>query len=233
MSRHTLTLNSRTFLKRVGIEKTTRDYQNRQAIYSQGDAADAMFQIQNGNVKLVTASPRGKQAVIAVLGPGDMFGEGCLAPKALRVSTATAVQLSTIARVKRATLARLIHQDPGFAKQFISYLLARMVRVEEDFVDRLFNFSEKRLARVLLMLAGNGNGGRGQKSLPLFNQEQLAQIVGTTRSRVSHFMNKFRNLGLVDYRGNGALTIHTRLLTALLRDQLSPKLPAIPARSGR
>jgi CRP/FNR family transcriptional regulator, cyclic AMP receptor protein len=233
MSTHPLKVGSRTFLKGVGIEETTRNYQDRQAVYSQGDAADAMFQIQVGNVKLVTASPRGKQAVIAVLGPGDMFGEGCLAPRALRVSTATALQLSSITRVKRATLARLIHQDPAFAKQFISFLLARMVRVEEDFVDRLFNFSEKRLARILLMLANNGKDGRGHASLPSFNQEQLAQMVGTTRSRVSHFMNKFRNLGLVDYRGNGALTIHTLLLSGMLQDHSSLKPPATPRRTAR
>jgi CRP-like cAMP-binding protein len=233
MTTHPLKGGSRTFLNRVGAEKTTQDYQDRQAIYSQGDAADAMFQIQNGNVKLVTASPRGKQAVIAVLGPGDMFGEGCLAPNTLRISTATAVQLSSVARVKRTTLARMIRQDPAFAKQFISYLLARMVRVEEDFVDRLFNFSEKRLARILLLLAKSGRDGRGRTSLPAFNQEHLAQMVGTTRSRVSHFMNKFRNLGLVDYRGNGPLTIHTQLLGGILRDQSTLKLQVIPPRAAR
>ena len=233
MSRHQLTLDSQTFLKKVGTQKTTRDYQDRQAIYSQGDDANAMFQIQNGNVKLVVASPRGKQAVIAILGPGDVFGEGCLAANSLRISTATAVQLSTIACVKKVTLVRLIHNDPAFAKHFISYLLARMVRVEEDFVDRLFNFSEKRLARILLMLANNGKDGQTPKSYPQFNQEQLAQMVGTTRSRVSHFMNKFRKLGLLDYHGNGALTIHSRLLSTVLRDQRSLKLPVIPTRPVR
>ena len=152
MSRHTLTFNSRNFLERIGTQKTTREYQDRQVIYSQGDAADAMFHIQNGSVKLVVASPRGKQAVIAILGPGDVFGEGCLVNRSLRKSTATAIQLSTIACVKKGPLVRLIHQEPAFAKLFISYLLSRMVRVEEDFVDRLFNFSEKRLARILLLL---------------------------------------------------------------------------------
>jgi CRP-like cAMP-binding protein len=221
MSRHTLTFNSRTLLNKVGAQTTTREYHDRQAIYSQGDAADAIFQIHDGNVKLVVASPRGKQAVIAMLGPGDVFGEGCLAPKSLRISTATAVQLSTIACVKKTTLVSLIHNDPAFAKHFISYLLARMVRVEEDFVDRLFNFSEKRLARILLMLANNGKDDRAHTSVPQFNQEQLAQMVGTTRSRVSHFMNKFRKLGLIDYRGNGALTVHSRLLSAVLHGQPS------------
>ncbi len=221
MSRHTLTFNSRNFLKRVGTQKTTREYQDRQAIYSQGDAADAMFHIQNGSVKLVIASPRGKQAVIAILGPGDVFGEGCLVNRSLRMSTATAVQPCTIACVKKGTLVRLIHQDPAFAKIFISYLLSRMVRVEEDFVDRLFNFSEKRLARILLLLTNLGKESGDGIAFPRINQEQLAQMVGTTRSRVSHFMNKFRKLGFVDYNGSGALTVHSGLLSAVLHNQPS------------
>jgi CRP-like cAMP-binding protein len=221
MSRKTLTFNSRNFLKRMGTQKTTREYQDRQVIYSQGDAADAMFQVQNGSVKLVVASPRGKQAVIAILGPGDVFGEGCLVNRSLRMSTATAVQLSTIACVKKGVLFRLIHQDPAFAKLFISYLLSRMVRVEEDFVDRLFNFSEKRLARVLLLLTSFGVESGDGTAFPRINQEQLAQMVGTTRSRVSHFMNKFRKLGFVDYNGSGALTVHSGLLSAVLHDQPS------------
>ncbi len=219
MSRQASTFHSRAFFKKAGTRKTTHDYQDREVIYSQGDAADSMFQIQHGNVKLVIASPRGKQAVIAVLGPGELFGEGCLGTRSLRVSTATAIQLSTIVSVKKGTLVRLIHEDPSFAKDFISFLLARMGRVEEDFTDRLFNFSEKRLARILLILANASKDGRLQTSLPSFNQEQLAQMVGTTRSRVSHFMNKFRTLGFVDYRGNGALTIHNQLLSAVLRGQ--------------
>ena len=219
MSRHTLTFNSRNFLKRVGTQKTTREYQDGQVIYSQGDPADAMFQIQNGSVKLVVASPRGKQAVIAILGPGDVFGEGCLLNRSLRKSTATAIRLSTIACVKKGPLVRLIHQEPAFAKLFISYLLSRMVRVEEDFVDRLFNFSEKRLARILLLLTSFGKESGDGTAFPKINQEHLAQMVGTTRSRVSHFMNKFRKLGFVDYNGNGALTVHSGLLSVVLHDQ--------------
>jgi CRP-like cAMP-binding protein len=220
MNRHTLTFNSRNFLKCIGTQKTTREYQDRQAIYSQGDAADAMFCIQNGNVKLVVASPRGKQAVLAILGPGDVFGEGCLAKQSLRMSTATALQPSTIARVNKGALIRLIHQEPAFAKLFISYLLSRMGRVEEDFVDRLFNCSERRLARILLLLARFGKESRAETAFPRINQESLAQMVGTTRSRVSHFMNKFRKLGFVDYNGNGALTVHGDLLSGVLHDQL-------------
>ena len=219
MSRHALPFNSRNFLKRIGAEKTTREYQDRQAIYSQGDAADAMFHIRNGNVKLVVASARGKQAVTAILGPGDVFGEGCLVKHSVRKSTATAIHTSTIARVSKGAIVRLIHQDPAFAKLFISYLLSRMVRVEEDFVDRLFNFSEKRLARILLLLTNLGKQSGDGAPFGRINQEQLAQMVGTTRSRVSHFMNKFRKLGLVDYTGDSALTVHRGLLSKVLRDQ--------------
>jgi len=218
VSRYTLPFNSRNFLKRVGIQMTTREYQDRQVIYSQGDAADAMFHIQNGNVKLVVASPHGKKAVIAILGPGDVFGEGCLVNRSLRKSTATAVQLSTISCVKKRTLVRLIHQDPAFAKLFIAYLLSRMVRVEEDFVDRLFNFSEKRLARILLLLTNLGKESGDGTAFPRINQEHLAQMVGTTRSRVSQFMNKFRKMGFVDYHGTGALTVHRDLLSVVLSD---------------
>jgi CRP/FNR family transcriptional regulator, cyclic AMP receptor protein len=218
MSRHTLTFNSRNFLRRIGTQKTTREYQDRQVIYSQGDAADALFHIQNGSVKLVVASPRGKLAVTAILGPGDLFGEGCIANQSLRMSSATATQLSTISRVNKGPLIRLIHREPAFAKLFISYLLSRMVRVEEDFVDRLFNFSEKRLARILLQFARFGNGNGDGTPFPKINQEQLAQMVGTTRSRVSHFMNKFRKLGFVDYNGDGPLTVHRDLLSEVLHD---------------
>jgi CRP-like cAMP-binding protein len=218
MGIHALKFNSRNFLKRVGTQKSTLEYKDRQTIYSQGDTADAMFQIRHGSVKLVVASPRGKQAVIAILGPGDVFGEGCLLNRSLRMSTATAIQLSTIACVKKGPVARLIQQEPAFAKLFISYLLSRMVRVEEDFVDRLFNFSEKRLARILLMLTHFGKESGDGTAFPRINQEHLAQMVGTTRSRVSHFMNKFRKLGFVDYNGNGALTVHRGLLSGILNN---------------
>jgi CRP/FNR family transcriptional regulator, cyclic AMP receptor protein len=218
LSRHTLTFNSRAFLRRIGTQKTTREYQDRQVVYSQGDAADAIFHIQNGSVKLVVASPRGKLAVTAILGPGDLFGEGCLAKQSLRMSSAKATQLSTISRVNKGPLLRLIHREPAFAKLFISYLLSRMVRVEEDFVDRLFNFSEKRLARILLLFARFGKESGDGTPFPKINQEQLAQMVGTTRSRVSHFMNKFRKLGFVDYNGSGPLTIHRDLLSEVLHE---------------
>ena len=219
MTRHTLTLNSRNFLKRIGTQETIREYQDQQTIYSEGDAADAMFQIQKGSVKLVVASQRGKKAVIAILGQADVFGEGCLVNRTVRRSTATAIQASTIARVNRRTIIRLIHRKPAFAKLLISYLLSRMVRVEEDLIDQLFNSSEKRLARSLLLLAHFGKEGRSESVLPRVNQEHLAQMVGTTRSRVSHFMNKFRKLGFVDYNGSsGGLTVHGDLLSVVLHD---------------
>ena len=217
MSRHTLAFNPRNFLKRLGTQKTTREYQDRQAIYSQGDAADTMYHIQKGNVKLVVASRHGKKAVIAILGPGDVFGEGCLVNRSLRMSTATAIQVSTIASVTKGNLVRLIHQKPAFAKLLIAYLLSRVVRAEEDFADRLFNFSEKRLARILLLLTQFSKGSRTQGSLPRIHQEGLAQMVGTTRSRVSHFMNKFRKLGFVDYKGNGEVTVHSGLRSVVLQ----------------
>ncbi len=177
-----------------------------------------MFLIQNGSVKLVVASPHGKRAVIAILGPGDVFGEGCLAKQSLRMSTATAIEPSTISRVNKGPLIRLIHQEPAFAKLFVSYLLSRMVRVKEDFLDRLFNCSEKRLARILLLLTPFGKESRAESEFPRINQEHLSQMVGTTRSRVSHFMNKFRKLGFVDYNGNGPLTVHRDLLGDVLHD---------------
>ncbi len=209
--------DSREFLKNVGTEKTTREYRNQQDVYVQGDAADAMFSIEQGNVKLTVESKRGKKAVIALLGRGDSFGEGCLAEHSRRMSTATTIQPSTIIRVPRGALLRIIREDPVFAERFISYLLSRVGRVEEDFVARLCSFSEKRLARVLLLLDHNGNDGQLDPVIPHINQQTLAEMIGTTRSRVSHFMNKFRELGFVDYDGS-RLTIHSGLLSAALQD---------------
>jgi CRP/FNR family cyclic AMP-dependent transcriptional regulator len=201
---------------RVDAQTTTRDYRSRQAIFAQGDKADSMFYIQNGNVKLTVVSKSGKRAVIAILRRGDSFGEGCLAGQSLRTSTATAIQSSTIARVKRATIVRFIRQEPAFAKRFISYLLFRMGQIEEEFVDQIFSSSEKRLARVLLLLAGFGLQSKPEPVLLKVSQETLAEMVGTTRSRVSYFMNRFREKGLIDY--NGSLRVHRGLLTFLLSE---------------
>jgi len=213
-----LTLSSRNFLKRVGAQKVTQEYLDRQAIYSQGDPANAIFHILNGNVKLVVTSPHGKHAVTAILGPGDVFGESCLVKRSLRLSTAMAIQFSTIARVNRTALVRMIRHDPTFARHLISRLLSRMVRVQEDFADRLFNFSERRLARILLRLTHLDQRSRSDIVLPRINQEHLAQMVGTTRSRVSHFLNEFRKLGLVDYQTRSGLTVHRDRLKAMLQE---------------
>ena len=199
---------------RRDTQTTTRDYRSRQAIFTQGDKADSMFYIQNGNVKLTVVSKSGKRAVIGILRPGDSFGEGCLTAQSLRMSTATAIQPSTIARVKRATIVRFIRQEPKFAKRFISYLLFRMGQIEREFVDQIFSSSEKRLARVLLLLAGFGLQSKPEHVFLRVSQETLAEMVGTTRSRVSYFMNRFREKGLIDY--NGTLRVHRALLTFIL-----------------
>ena len=213
---HTLAFNPLDLFKRVNPQTTTRNYRNRQAIFAQGDKADAMFYVQHGNVKLTVTSKGGKKAVVAILRHGDFFGEGCLARQSLRMSTATAIQLSTIARVKRATLVRIIHQEPAFAKLFISYLLFRIGRSQEEFVDQICSSSERRLARILLLLAGFGLQSKPEPALLKVNQETLAQMVGTTRSRVSYFMNRFRKMGFIDY--NGSLRVHRTLLTFLLHE---------------
>src|SRR5271167_156936 len=215
--RQTLTFSSRTFLKKIGSRRTSQNYRNKQSIFSQGDAADAMFYVEAGNVKLTVLSKRGKKAVIAIFRQGDFFGEGCLGAPSLRMSSATAVHLSTIARVEKAIIVRIIHGDPVFARLFIAHLLSRIVRIEEDFLDQLFNSSEKRLARTLLMLASFGTQSKPDPAVLKVSQGTLAEMIGTTRSRVSFFMNRFRKMGLIDY--NGSVRVHRALLTFLLREQ--------------
>jgi len=202
--------------RRIDAQAIPRDYRDKQAIFTQGDKADAMFYIQNGNVKLTIASNGGKKAVIAILRQGDFFGEGCLVRQSMRISSATAIQPSRIARVKRVTIVRLIHEDPAFAKLFISHLLSRIERIEEDFVDQIFSFSERRLARILLALASFGLQSKQEPAILKVSQETLAEMVGTTRSRVSYFMNRFRKMGLIHY--NGGLQVHRKMLTFLLHD---------------
>jgi CRP/FNR family cyclic AMP-dependent transcriptional regulator len=209
----TPSFNSGELLRSVGNQKTTQEYRNKQSIFSQGDAADAMFYVEKGHVKLTVISKLGKKAVIAILRHGDLFGEGCLARQSLRTSNATAIQLSTIVRVKRATVARIIHQEPAFAKLFISHLLSRMVRIEEDFTDQVFNPSERRLARILLSLTSLGPGSKPDPFGLKVSQSTLAEMIGTTRSRVSYFMNRFRDMGFIDY--NGTLHVHPALGTFL------------------
>jgi CRP-like cAMP-binding protein len=211
-----LAFDPNVFLTRIENGKTTREYRNKQVVFSQGDPADAVFYVQSGKVKLTVVSTRGKEAVIGVLERESFFGEGCLAAQPLRMSTASAIQRSRIVRVGRSTMVRLLHREPEFAELFTAYLLSRNVRIEEDLVDQLFNSSEKRLARVLLLLAHFGKESRPESVIPKVSQETLAAMVGTTRSRVSYFMNRFRKMGFIHY--NGGLQVHSALLTVVLRD---------------
>jgi CRP/FNR family transcriptional regulator, cyclic AMP receptor protein len=209
-----LAFHSPDLFKRVDTQTTTQDYRNKQSIFAQGDKADAMFYIRNGSVKLTVASKTGKKAIVAILKAGEFFGEGCLARQSMRVFTATAIQSSAIARIKRSDLVRILHQEPSFAKLFVAYLLFRISRIEEEFVDQIFSSSEKRLARALLLLSGFGSQSKTATALQKVNQETLAEMVGTTRSRVSYFMNRFRERGFINY--NGSLQVHKALLDFLL-----------------
>ena len=209
-------LTPHEIFRKIDAQAIPRDYRHKQAIFAQGDKADAMFYVQNGNVKLTVASKGGKKAVIAILRQGDFFGEGCLVRQSMRMSSATAIQPSTVVRVKRVAIVRLIDEDPDFAKHFISHLLSRIERIEEDFVDQIFSFSERRLARILLVLASFGLQSKPEPAILKVSQETLAEMVGTTRSRVSYFMNRFRKMGLIHY--NGGLQVHRTLLTFLLHD---------------
>jgi CRP/FNR family cyclic AMP-dependent transcriptional regulator len=210
------TFDAKAMMAAIGQGRTSRDYQKSQTVFSQGDRADAVFFVQRGKIKLTVLSRQGKQAVIALLGPGDFFGEGCLAGQPLRMATATAMTESSIARVAKQTMIRMLHRDAVFSEVFTTYLLSRNIRFEEDLVDQLFNSSEKRLARILLLLANFGKEGRPERVVPKVSQETLAEMVGTTRSRVSFFINKFRKLGFIEY--NGGLEVHSSLLHVVLHD---------------
>ena len=205
------------FLAKVGDGKAISNYRKNEVVFSQGEVADAVFYIQQGNVKLVVVSKHGKEAVVAILGPGHFFGEGCLNGHPLRIATARAVDACVITRLERKTMIAAIHKEPGFSELFMSYLLTRNSRIEEDLIDQLFNSSEKRLARLLLLLANFGKEGRPEPIVGRFSQEMLADMIGTTRSRVSKFMNKFRDLGFISY--NGTIEVHSSLLGVLLHDQ--------------
>jgi CRP/FNR family transcriptional regulator, cyclic AMP receptor protein len=185
-------------------------------LYSQGDAADAVLYVQRGKVKIVVTSEQGKEAVVAVLEEDAFFGEGCLTGQPLRLATATAMSDGGVLRIPKAAMIRILHAEPSLAEVFTAYLLTRNSRIEEDLVDHLFNSSEKRLARTLLLLANFGKEGRPEPITTKISQETLADMVGTTRSRVSFFMNKFRKLGLIEY--NGSLQVHSSLLSIVLRD---------------
>ena len=211
-----LPFDPKEFLSKVNGRQRTSDYLKDQIVFRQGDPADAVFYIQSGKVKKTVVSEQGKEAVVAILGARDFFGEGSLAGEVLRLSTVSALTKSVIARVSKADITRVIHEEPTFAELFIAHLLSRNSRVEEDLVDQLFNSSEKRLARVLLLLANFGKEGIPEEVIPRMSQETLAEIIGTTRSRVSFFMNRFRKLGFIEY--NGSLKIHSSLLNVILHD---------------
>src|SRR6202451_1399456 len=212
-----LPFDPKEFLSKVNGRQRTSDYLKDQIVFRQGDPADAVFFIESGKVKKTVISEQGKEAVVALLDAGDFFGEGCLAGEALRLSSVTALTKCVIARVSKADITRVIHEEPAFAELFISHLLARNSRVEEGLVDQLFNSSEKRLARTLLLLANFGKESKPEPIIAKVSQETLAEMIGTTRSRVSFFMNKFRKLGLIDY--NGSIEIHSSLLNVVLHDQ--------------
>jgi CRP/FNR family transcriptional regulator, cyclic AMP receptor protein len=207
----------KVFLDTENSGRTISKYRKGQTLFSQGSPADAVFYIRKGKVKITVVSEQGKEAVVAIQGPDEFCGEGCLTGQARRLGTASAMTECEIMRLEKAAMLRVLHEEPAFSEMFVSHLLARTIRVEEDLVDQLFNSSEKRLARALLLLANFGKDGRPEPVIAKVNQETLAELIGTTRSRVSYFMNKFRKLGFIDY--NGHLEVHSSLLNVVLHDQ--------------
>jgi CRP-like cAMP-binding protein len=205
-----------TFLATVDGGRTLSTYRKNQTVFSQGDPADSVFYIQEGKVKVCVVSERGKEAVVAIHGKKEFFGEGCLSGQPRRLATVAAMTECVIMRLDKAAIVRVLHDEPQFSEMFMAYLLARNARVEEDLVDQLFNSSEKRLARLLLLMANFGKEGRPEPVIAKISQETLAEVIGTTRSRVSAFMNKFRKLGFIEY--NGHLEVHNSLLSMVLHE---------------
>jgi CRP/FNR family cyclic AMP-dependent transcriptional regulator len=210
------TFNAQNFLESAGLSRKIAEFGKKETIFSQGDVCKDVLYIQKGGVRLSVVNEAGKEAVVAVLGPGDFFGEGCLAGQPIRIGTATAITPTTLLVIEKKEMIRLLHHEHEFSDRFITYMLSRNIRIEEDLVDQLFNSSEKRLARTLLLLARYGTEDKPQRVLPKIAQETLAEMVGTTRSRVNFFMNKFRKLGFIKY--NGGLQINTSLLSVVLHD---------------
>jgi CRP-like cAMP-binding protein len=206
----------KAFLSNANGDRTIAEYRANHRIFAQGEAANSLFYIKNGEIKLTVLSKQGKEAVVAILKGGDFFGEGCLAGQSVRMASAIAMSECSVMEVEKAVVVRLLREEPSFSELFMAHLLSRNIRIEEDLVDQLFNSSEKRLARVLLLLANFGKEGTPQTVIPKISQETLAEIIGTTRSRVSFFMNRFRKLGFVDY--NGGLKVHSSLLNIVLHD---------------
>lgn len=204
------------FLDTSGVARKVMDYRRGESIYSQGDAADTVMYIQKGGVKLSVVNGSGKEAVVAMFGPNDFFGEGCMAGQSLRIGTTTAITPTTLLVIQKAKLLRALHAEHKLSDRFIAYMLSRNIRVEEDLIDQLFNSSEKRLARTLLLLARYGQQEHPDRILPKVSQETLASMVGTTRSRINFFMNKFRKLGFIEY--NGKIQVNKSLLTVVLHE---------------
>ena len=209
--------SSKSFLAEANGGRHIVEYGKDQIVFSQGESADAVFYIQKGKVKVAVISEQGKEAIVALQGPDEFLGEGCLNGQRKRLATATAMMECTIMRVERTEMLRVLRDEPEFSEMFISHILARNARVEEDLVDQLFNSTEKRLARLLLLLANFGKEGRPEPIVAKISQETLAEMIGTTRSRVSHFMNKFRQLGFIEY--NGHIEVHSSLLSVVLSEQ--------------
>jgi CRP/FNR family cyclic AMP-dependent transcriptional regulator len=215
--RNKAAFDPKAFLASLGEGKTVSKYRKDQIIFSQGEAADAIFYIQQGKIKITVVSKHGKEAVVAIVGTGQFFGEQCLNGHPLRIATTRAMDECVITRLEKATMLATLHKESGFSEHFMAYLLTRNSRIEEDLIDQLFNSSEKRLARLLLLLAQFGKEGAPEPIVGEYNQETLAEMIGTTRSRVSFFMNKFRKLGFIEY--NGKLKVHTSLLTVVLNEK--------------
>jgi CRP-like cAMP-binding protein len=208
--------DAQAFLDSAGIARRVKECGQAEVVYVQGDAAASVIYLQNGSVKLSVVSEGGKEAVVAILGPGDFFGEGCLAGQSVRMGTARAVSASTMLIIEKGEMFRVLHEQHELSDRFIAFMLARNIRIEEDLVDQLFNSSEKRLARMLLLLARYGKDDSPHAVIPKISQETLAEMIGTTRSRVNFFMNKFRKLGFIKY--NGGLQINTSLLSVVLHE---------------
>jgi CRP/FNR family transcriptional regulator, cyclic AMP receptor protein len=212
------------FLETAAKGRVVTTHQMKQVIFAQGDAADSVIYVKSGKVKVTVVSQHGKEAVVAILGADEFLGEGCLIGQPKRLATATAMTECVTMRVEKTEIMRVLHDEPTFSQMFVSHILTRNARVEEDLVDQLFNSTEKRLARVLLLLANFGKEGRPEPIIAKISQETLADMIGTTRSRVSHFMNKFRDLGFINY--NGHLEVHSSLLSVVLNEQpLAAKAP--------
>ena len=209
--------DTKTFLSTIDSGRKIAAFSKKQTIFVQGDPSDAFFYIQKGKVRLTVVSKSGKEATIGILNEDDFFGEGCLTGQLLRLCSATAMTDCSVMRIEKKSMMEVLHREHAFSDMFVAYLLTRNIRYEEDLVDQLFNSSEKRLARVLLLLAHFGNEGKPETVIPKMSQESLAEMVGTTRSRVSFFMNRFRKLGFVDY-GEGGLQVHSSLLNVVLHD---------------